>query len=104
MEFIETVLFTRLIGDYMSDDEYSAFQLHLAELPDAGAIIPGTGGIRKIRHGASGRGKRGGTRIIYYWRTAAGQIFLLTIYAKNEESDLTPQQREAFKKFVETIK
>ena len=66
--FVETPLFTRLVGDYLDDDEYRALQRALAAHPEAGAVIPGSGGVRKIRWGAESRGKRGGVRIIYFVR------------------------------------
>ena len=66
--FVETPLFTRLVGDYLDDDEYRALQRALAAHPEAGAVIPGSGGVRKIRWGAESRGKRGGVRVIYFVR------------------------------------
>ena len=64
--FIETKLFTRLVQEYLTDDEYQKLQVVLIERPDAGDVIPGTGGVRKLRWKAPGRGKRGGYRVIYY--------------------------------------
>ena len=81
--FIETRLFTRLVDEYLSDEEYSALQWALVANPAAGDLVRGTGGVRKIRWGTSGRGKRGGVRVIYYARTHQGEIWMLTIYAKN---------------------
>jgi hypothetical protein len=81
--FIETRLFTRLVGEHLSDDEYIELQAALAENPEAGAIIPETGGVRKLRWGVRGRGKRGGLRVIYYLRLRAGVIWMLTLYPKN---------------------
>ena len=101
MVFIETTGFARHITDYLSDEEQAALQGHLIEHPDEGDIIPGTGGIRKIRWGAKGKGKRGGVRIIYYWRTARGQIYLLSVFGKNEASDLTQKEKEYLKNLVE---
>ena len=83
ISFIETKLFTRLVQEYLSDDEYLKLQQALLSDPEAGAIIPGSGGIRKLRWGVSGRGKRGGIRVIYFLRTRHGQIWMLTLYAKN---------------------
>lgn len=88
MIFIEAPLFSRLLAEYLSDDEYAALQWALTQRPDAGAIIPGSGGIRKLRWAGSGRGKRGGIRVIYYWKNRAGEIWLLTLYAKNEAADI----------------
>lgn len=81
--FIETKLFSRLIVDYMTDDDYAALQCHLAVHPESGDVIQGSGGVRKMRWAGTGRGKRGGLRVIYYLRTRQGQIWLLTVYPKN---------------------
>jgi hypothetical protein len=81
--FVETRLFTRLVQEYLSDDEYSALQQALLQDPEAGAVVPGSGGVRKLRWGVAGRGKRGGLRVIYFLRTRQGQIWMLTIYPKN---------------------
>ena len=81
--FIETKLFTRLVQEYMSDDEYSKLQWFLASDPEAGPVIPGTSGVRKLRWKAPGRGKRGGYRVIYYFKRADGVIWMLTMYPKN---------------------
>ena len=74
--FIETKLFTRLVGEYMSDEEYLQLQAALAENPEAGAVIPESGGIRKLRWGLPGRDKRGGLRVIYYVRSHRGTIWM----------------------------
>jgi len=86
--FVESKLFTRLVGDYLSDDEYSQLQAAIAEEPERGAIVPGSGGVRKLRWAQPGRGKRGGIRVIYYAKTHEGVIWMLTIYAKNEEQNI----------------
>ena len=83
ISFVETKLFTRLVQEYLSDDEYSALQQALLVDPEAGAIVPGSGGVRKLRWGIAGRGKRGGIRVIYFLRTRQGQIWMLTLYPKN---------------------
>jgi hypothetical protein len=83
ISFVETRLFTRLVQEYLSDDEYSALQQALLQDPEAGAVVPGSGGVRKLRWGVAGRGKRGGLRVIYFLRTRQGQIWMLTIYPKN---------------------
>ncbi|MCC7201973.1 MAG: transcriptional regulator [Nitrospirae bacterium] len=89
MEFIETPIFTRLISGYLSDIEYSALQIELALNPESGDIIQGSGGLRKLRWSGKGKGKRGGLRIIYYWQKQNHEIWLLTIYAKNEAEDIS---------------
>ena len=83
ISFVETKLFTRLVQQYLSDDEYSELQQALVANPEAGAAIPGSGGVRKLRWGVAGRGKRGGIRVIYFLRTRQGQIWMLTLYPKN---------------------
>jgi len=88
MLFIETSLFTRLLSGYLSDDEYLGLQALLMEHPEAGAVVPGSGGVRKLRWAVSGRGKRGGIRVIYYWKCADDEIWMLTLYAKNERSTI----------------
>lgn len=84
LTFIETKLFTDLVWDYFTDDEYSALQQAIVENPEAGAVIRGSGGVRKLRWRGSGRGKRGGVRVIYFLRRRQGQVWMLTLYAKSE--------------------
>lgn len=81
--FVETKLFTRLVQEYLSDDEHSRLQQAIITNPEVGSLIPGSGGVRKMRWGVAGRGKRGGLRIIYFLRTRHGQVWMLTLYAKN---------------------
>lgn len=88
MEFIESSIFSKCVHDYLDDNEYSALQWCLALNPEGGVIIPRSGGLRKIRWTGKGKGKRGGLRIIYYYKTKQGEIWLLSIYAKNEAEDL----------------
>ena len=87
--FAETKLFTRLVQEYLSDDEYAQLQQALIANPEAGSIIPGSGGVRKMRWGVAGRGKRGGLRVIYFLRTRHGQIWMLTLYAKNVADNIS---------------
>lgn len=86
--FIESKLFSRLLGEYLTDEEYARLQAALIEAPESGALVSGTGGVRKLRWAQPGRGKRGGIRVIYYARTREGVIWMLTIYAKNEEENI----------------
>jgi len=88
LSFVETKLFTRLIHEYLSDDEYAALQAMLAANPEAGVVIPGSGAVRKLRWRGSGRGKRGGYRVIYFVRRQHGAIWMLTIYPKNEVENI----------------
>ena len=86
--FIESKLFSRLVGEYLTDDEYARLQIALIDAPESGALVAGSGGVRKLRWAQPGRGKRGGIRVIYYAKTRAGVIWMLTIYAKNEEENI----------------
>ena len=86
--FIETELFTRLVQEYLTDEEYGRLQLLLMEQPEAGQVIPGSGGVRKLRWGAPGRGKRGGYRVIYYAKIDQGVIWMLTMYPKNVRANI----------------
>ena len=103
MEFIEAPTFTRYLADYLDDDEYRALQKQLGVEPDAGDLMPGTGGFRKIRWADKrrGKGRRGGLRVIYYHFAADHQIWLMTLYGKNEATDLTPGEKEALKTAIE---
>jgi hypothetical protein len=95
--FVETPIFYRRVQQLMDDDEYAEMQVFLAARPDAGAVIRGSGGMRKLRWAGSGRGKRGGLRVIYYWWVAKDRISMLLVYAKNEMDDLTAQQLKLLK-------
>ena len=87
--FVETALFTRLVDEYLTDDEYLRLQVALAENPERGPVIVGSGGVRKLRWAAPGRGKRGGFRVIYYLRSHAGTIWMLTMYPKNVADNIS---------------
>jgi hypothetical protein len=102
MEIVETPIFTRRVADAMNAEEYRLMQLYLVARPDAGALIPGGGGVRKIRWLTTGRGKRGGNRIIYYWARADETLLMLYVYAKNESEDLTRDQLRALRGYVES--
>ncbi|SDT36861.1 RelE toxin of RelE / RelB toxin-antitoxin system [Pseudomonas asplenii] len=101
MIFIETPVFTRRVKELVDDDTYTSFQKSLVLNPSAGVVIEGTGGIRKIRIAANGHGKRGGARVIYFHFVSASQIALLMIYPKNEQQDLTTDERKALKAIIE---
>ena len=89
LTFIETKLFTRLVPNYFTDDEYAELQNSIVANPEAGDLIRGSGGVRKLRWGLAGRGKRGGVRVIYYLRLQQGQVWMLTLYAKNEAESIS---------------
>ncbi len=99
--FIETKLFTRLVDDYLSDDEYGEIQWTLIENPGAGVVIPGSGGVRKLRWRAAGRGKRGGYRIIYFLRPAQEVIWMLTIYPKSVTENIPTSVLRRIRREVE---
>jgi hypothetical protein len=101
MVIIETKTFTRQVNALLTDEEYSALQATLVLNPAAGVLIIGSGGLRKLRWRAKDRGKRGGTRIIYYWATQADQILLLFMYPKNVQDDLSSEQLKALRSIVE---
>lgn len=81
--FVESELFTKLVDDYLSDEEYASLQMHLLDRPDAGPVIRNSGGIRKLRWASRGKGKRGGIRVIYYVHDEVS-LWMLTIYRKGE--------------------
>lgn len=88
MIFIETSKFTKLLSDYLSDDEYRMLQWHLQEKPDSGDIVRGSGGVRKVRWAPEGKGKSGGVRVTYYWKKSDYEIWMLTIYSKSEQATI----------------
>ena len=101
MTIIETPIFTRRIQVMLSDEEYRLLQAHLVNKPDVGKVIPGSGGMRKLRWSAKGHGRRGGIRVIYYWFISKDIILLLFAYSKNEQDDLTKEQLRQLKKIIE---
>lgn len=101
MIFVETHAFTKQIKAIMSDEEYQALQKHLARHPEAGAVMEGTGGLRKIRVAHGGRGKSGGTRVIYYYFASASQIAMIFAYPKNVQGALTAEQKKMLRAVVE---
>jgi mRNA-degrading endonuclease RelE of RelBE toxin-antitoxin system len=106
MVFVETTLFSRLISEYLSDEEYSALQNELITNPKIGDVIPGASGLRKMRYRytGKGKGKRSGLRLIYYWYTEKDKIYLLSIYYKGEVTDLTSSDKKQLKQLVEAWK
>ncbi len=86
--FIELTPFSRARDEYFDDDEFAAFQRHLASNPLGGDVIPDTGGVRKIRWAREGTGKRGGLRVIYYVQDRLGRIWLMTVYAKSARENI----------------
>lgn len=101
MVIIETPIFTKQLISTLSAENYRLFQSELLERPEIGKVIPDSGGLRKLRWSAEGRGKRGGIRVIYYWFTSRGTILLLFMYPKNVQENLTPDQLKQLKKIIE---
>jgi hypothetical protein len=101
--FIEAPVFTHLLPGYLTDDEYRLLQRALLTRPDVGAVMPGTGGFRKMRWIDSRRGKgtRGGLRVIYYHFVEDAQIWLMTLYGKDEIDDLRPSEKSILKKAID---
>jgi len=99
--FVESTIFEKLRSDYLSEDEFLDLQLLLLANPKSGSVIKNTGGLRKIRFKSKGRGKRGGTRIIYYFLDSKNRFYLLTLYAKNEIEDLTSDEKKKLKQIME---
>ena len=101
MIIIETPIFTKRVRILLKDEEYRLLQNELIDKPEIGKIISGSGGLRKLRWSGSGRGKRGGSRLIYYWCKGKEIILMLMIYQKNETEDLTNDQIKILKSIVE---
>ncbi len=103
MEFIEAPAFTRHVHKYLDDDRYRALQGALAANPNLGDVMPGVGGFRKMRWAdpRRGKGRRGGLRIIYFYFESERQIWLMTVYGKDEASDLTAKEKKALKAAME---
>ena len=104
LTFVEHPGFTKIIAEIFADEAYAEFQRHLAANPDEGDVIPGLGGLRKIRWAASGRGKRGGARIIYLFLVQADTVYLFHAYTKGDIADMTPDQKRRLRAAVESIK
>lgn len=100
----ETPIFTRQTEKLFTEDEKQELIVYLSEFPLAGDEIPGTGGVRKLRFAASGRGKRGGARIIYYYLDDSMPLYALLAYAKNDQGDLTPDEKRAVSGLAAAIK
>ena len=100
--FVELPPFERARKDYLDDEAYRLLQCELMENPTAGAVIEGTGGLRKLRQTdpRRGKGKRGGLRVIYYWFLGVDQFWLFTVYDKDQADDLTPAQRKLLKQLL----
>ena len=98
--FIESAVFERVRAVYLDDDEYAELQQFMMENPEAGRVVPGSGGVRKLRWKRKGMGKRGGLRMIYFVRTQPNELWMLTLYAKAKQEEvpghILKQLKEAF--------
>ncbi|MBI1984349.1 MAG: hypothetical protein HYS61_09140 [Acidobacteria bacterium] len=101
MRFVETPVFTGAVTTLLSDEEYRRLQIALALRPEQGAIIRGSGGLRKVRWRAAGRGKRGGLRVTYYWDPPQDLCLMLYVYDKRVQGDLTPAEVKVLRQVVE---
>ena len=104
MRFMEHPLFTRRITELLTDEEYAEFQAELAENPEAGRVIRGMNGLRKIRLALPGRGKSGSARVLYLLFLKAETVFLLYVFTKGEFNDLPPDKRRTIRGLVDDIK
>lgn len=100
MLFVETPIFTREVCALLEDEEYRALQLALLLRPEQGLLTPGSGGLRKLRWGQKAKGKRGGFRVIYYWDKNLEILYMLLVYPKSRQEDLTPAQIKVLSKLV----
>ncbi len=104
MRFVETLVFTKRLLQLTDDDTYRRFQAELAANPEKGKLIQGTGGLRKARMAARGKGRRGGARVIYLHLETAMVIYLVYVYDKDEADDLSAAQKRELKTIAEAIK
>jgi hypothetical protein len=100
---VETPEFIARVASLMSDDEREELIAFLAANPDDGDLIQGTGGVRKLRWGLKGRGKRGGARIIYFYRNTRIPLFVLTAFAKNQRTDLSQAERNSIRRLSRVL-
>jgi hypothetical protein len=103
VEFIETTGFSKLREIYLNDIQFNLLQLYLMNFPGAGDLIKGSGGVRKVRWGLPGHGKRGGLRVIYYWMTRDDQILFLTVYRKTEAADLSKKAIKEMRRLIKSF-
>jgi hypothetical protein len=100
MRFVETPVFTKRVKELLPDEDYRALQIALLLRPEQGPLIKGGAGLRKVRWAPRGLGKRGGLRVIYFWRPVERAFYMLFAYAKTEQEDLTPDQLRVLARVV----
>ena len=103
VEFIEAIAFTKHVYKYLSEDEFLGLQSFLLEYPEAGKVVPGSGGIRKVRWAIARKGKSGGVRVIYYFKRQENEIWLLTIYSKSEIENLPAHVLRQIAKEIQNV-
>ena len=96
--------YAKRVEKVLRADERDAVELHVAENPEIHPVVVGTGGVRKARWGRQGKGKRGGVRVIYFYRSAADVVYFLDIYAKAAKEDLTPDDKQQLRELVNRLK
>ena len=101
---VELPTFLRSAAKVWADDEREEFIDYIARNPEAGAIIPATGGIRKVRWSRQGSGKRGGVRVIYFYHDMENPLFLITLYSKADRGDLSAEEKRVFSEYVAVLK
>jgi mRNA-degrading endonuclease RelE of RelBE toxin-antitoxin system len=101
---IATTRYEKEARRLLSEDERDAMQKAIAAGPEAHPVVPATGGVRKARWGRQGKGKSGGVRVIYYYLVSDTEVYMLSVYSKNEQSNMTEADRKAAKGFVEALK
>jgi hypothetical protein len=99
--FIELATFSKYREDYFDDDQFAQLQRALDADPDAGDVVPATGGVRKLRWARAGMGKRGGLRVLYYVQDRAGRIWLLTVYSKSARENISAGTLNALREIVD---
>ena len=104
MVFVELTPFVAFRDEYWTDEDLRAMQSHLLASPEAGDLIRGGSGLRKLRWSAQGRGKRGGARVIYYWHKPKHHVYLIYGYMKSEREDLSPQQIRVLAELMKDVK
>jgi hypothetical protein len=100
MRFVETPVFTAVLQRHLDDERYRQLQIALMLRPEQGPVIKGSGGLRKVRWASEGGGKRGRLRVIYYWAPVEQAFYMLYVYAKSDQGDLTPAQTRQLSRVV----
>ena len=104
MDIIELPPFIRNAKKLLNNTDREELKAFLTQHPNKGSVIPGTGGLRKLRWSAKGKGKRGGARIIYFYYQIKNRIYLFTCYSKNEQTDLRPEIKKQLKTMLDSLK